>query len=123
MPRVSVLIFSLTMSFAFVAGHPALSAPDTEATTTIQVPDASSLNYLGTTKVTDLMGRIVKAALGIAGTIALVMFVAGGVLMMISGGEADRFGKGKDMMVWSGLGVVVILSSVAIVSFILEAVK
>jgi len=71
--------------------------------------------------VPDLIGNLIKTALGFVGSIALVMFVGGGLLWMTAMGNAERQKKAMNMILWSSLGVLVILSSYVIVSFVLRA--
>jgi len=61
--------------------------------------------------------------MGLIGSIALVMFVYGGVLWMTAMGNSEREKKGREVIVWSGLGVVVILISYIIVDFVFEAFR
>lgn len=72
--------------------------------------------------VADLAGRVIRTFLGVVGIIALIMFVYGGVLWLVSAGNAERLQRGKDIFVWSIVGIVIIFSSYAIVSFILEKI-
>ncbi len=72
--------------------------------------------------IADLAGRVIRAFLGIIGIIGLVIFIYGGVLWMTSAGHAERVTRGKDLFVWSIVGLVVIFSSYTIVSFVLTKV-
>ena len=69
-----------------------------------------------------LIGKIINAALGIVGSLALVMFIYGGFMWMMAGGNAERVQKGKDTLVWAALGLVIIFSSYALVRFVLKAI-
>lgn len=80
--------------------------------------DLTLKNPLGITDIPTFIGRVISAVLGIVGSLALVMFVYGGLLWMLSGGSPDRIKKGKDVFVWSTLGLVMIFGSYLIVKFI-----
>jgi hypothetical protein len=82
--------------------------------------DIATLNKLGTTSVPILIGRFLKMLMGIVGSIALAVLVYGGFLWMTSMGNADHVGKAKNLLIWGALGVLVILSSYAIVSFLFD---
>ncbi|MBU1420966.1 pilin, partial [Patescibacteria group bacterium] len=69
-----------------------------------------------------LIGKIINAALGIVGSLALVMFIYGGFMWMMAGGNTERVQKGKDTLVWTALGLVIIFSSYALVRFVLKAI-
>ncbi|MBT4942231.1 MAG: hypothetical protein HON29_04280, partial [Candidatus Magasanikbacteria bacterium] len=47
-----------------------------------------------------------------------VMFVYAGGLWMVAGGNAQQTTKAMKTMVWSAIGLIVILSSYSIVNFI-----
>jgi hypothetical protein len=67
-----------------------------------------------------VIGKIIAAILGIVGSLALLMFVYGGLTWMTAAGNKDRVTKGKDVLVWATLGLVVIFSSYALINFILS---
>ncbi|MEK6705930.1 MAG: hypothetical protein AABZ06_09090, partial [Bdellovibrionota bacterium] len=80
-------------------------------------------NPLG--KITDprvLIGIVINSVLGLVGSIAFVVFIAGGIIWMTSAGNSDKIQKGKNMIIWAALGLAVIFFSYAIVRFILEDV-
>ena len=66
------------------------------------------------------IGRIIKNILGVVGSIALVMFVIGGIMWMTSGGSETRVKKGKDILTWAAMGLVIIFTSYAILKFVLD---
>ncbi|MEK7072915.1 MAG: pilin [Patescibacteria group bacterium] len=76
----------------------------------------------GTTDIRSIIGRVISAALGISGSIALLMFVWGGLQWLTSGGSPERIKKGKDTIVWAVLGLVLIFGSYAILNFVLGAI-
>jgi len=85
------------------------------------LPDASVLNPLGTTSPTEVLGRILSIIFGILGTIALVMFVFAGILWMTAIGQSEQVDKAKKILIWSSFGILLILGSYGIVSFVLQA--
>lgn len=79
-------------------------------------------NPLGTTDMfTIIGGRVVKPVLGIIGSIALIMFVYGGFMWLTSGGSPDKIKKGRDVFMWSSIGIIVILSSYILLKFVFGA--
>jgi len=70
-----------------------------------------------------LIGNIINAVMGIVGSIALLMFIFGGLTWMLSGGSAEKVKKGRDILIWSAIGLVVIFSSYAIVYFVITKIK
>jgi len=75
----------------------------------------------GKSAVQDVIGRIIKVVLQIIGTLALIMFIYGGLLIMGSEGKSDRYYKGMKTMLWAALGTITILASYALVDFVLQA--
>ncbi|MBI4435119.1 hypothetical protein HY630_00455 [Candidatus Uhrbacteria bacterium] len=87
------------------------------------VSAATLTNPLGTTNVREVIGRLIQAILGITGSVALLMFVYGGFLWLTSGGVPDRVKKGKEVMKWAVLGLVVIVGAYTIVRAIVSALE
>lgn len=65
-----------------------------------------------------LIGKVIQAVLGLVGSLALLMFVYGGLTWMTAAGNGDKVQKGKDILVWSVIGLVVIFSSYVLVKFV-----
>lgn len=72
---------------------------------------AKTLNTAGLTGPADLIGRIIKILLAFVGTITLVLYIYAGILWMTASGTTERVDKAKKILVWTTLGVVVMLSS------------
>lgn len=67
------------------------------------------------------IGRFIKGLLGVLGSLALVFFIYGAYWWMVSMGEADKVKKGKRIIIWATLGIVIIFGSYALVTFIFNA--
>lgn len=78
-------------------------------------------NPLGTSNIPTLIGKIIKTFLGIIGTISLVMFIYGGLLMLTSAGKSGQIQKGQQTLVWASLGILVVFASYAILKFVFSA--
>jgi hypothetical protein len=102
------------------AGAPSSTPP---ADIPFSIPSAAGLNNLSVDSVPKLIGNIIEKLMGVMGSIALAMFVYGGVLWMISAGNSEKSKKGMQIIVWSALGIMVILASYVIVGFVFEAFK
>ena len=97
---------------AGAAGSGAAAAP---APSTYDLP-----NFLGVDDPNEVIGRIVKYIMGFVGTIALVTFMYGGVLWLISSGREAYVDKGRDTMVWSAVGMVVVFASYLLVDLVFK---
>ena len=113
---ISIFIFILFNPLIAFAKQGAIGGPG--VTEPVQLP-----NPLGTgaekTNIPTLLGNVVKAILGIVGSLALVMFIYGGIIWMTSSGNAEQVTKGKNIVIWATIGLVVIFSAYALVSFVL----
>ncbi len=109
----ALVIFSLVL---FILPTTTVRAEEDNPITKIENPLDLDQNF----PVEDLAAKIISTFLGIVGIIALIMFVYGGLLWMTAAGNAQRVDKGKDLFIWSIIGLVVIFSSYAIASFVID---
>ncbi|OGF25319.1 hypothetical protein A2331_03835 [Candidatus Falkowbacteria bacterium RIFOXYB2_FULL_34_18] len=65
-----------------------------------------------------LVGRVIQGILGIIGSLALLMFVYGGFIWMMASGNNEAIQKGKNILMWATVGLVVIFSSYALVRLV-----
>lgn len=72
--------------------------------------------------VPELVGNFLRAFFGLIGVISLVIFIYGGLLWMTSMGEEERVKRGRETLIWAGLGLIGIFGSYVVVQFILDAV-
>jgi len=82
--------------------------------------DIKKLNKLGTDDVNIVFANMIRAGLGILGSLAVLMIIYGGALWMTAAGNAERESKGLQTLIWAGLGVVVIFASYAILDLIFD---
>ena len=79
-------------------------------------------NPLGNvTSVPALIGTIINVALGVVGSLALVMFIYGGFTWMLAAGNESAVEKGKNILMWATIGLVVIFASYSLVSFVINS--
>ncbi|MDP2656728.1 MAG: pilin [bacterium] len=79
-------------------------------------------NPLSVDTPSELVNLVINAFLGISGSIALVIFIYGGITWMISEGEPEKIKKGLDTMIWAGIGMGIIFASYALVKFVVDAI-
>jgi len=65
-----------------------------------------------------VIGKFVGAVLAFTGTIFFVLMIYGGITWMTSAGDSKKVDKAKDLITAAIIGVVIILSAYAIVSYI-----
>lgn len=78
-------------------------------------------NPIGIEDPRQLLGVIINAVLGIVGSLALVVFIVGGITWMVSGGSPDKIAKGKNMLIWATLGLAIIFLSYVVLQYIFQA--
>lgn len=71
--------------------------------------------------VRNLIGTFIHYALGVIGALALLMFVYGGFNWITAMGNTSKIDAGKKLMVWTGIGLIVIVFSYAITDFMIFA--
>ena len=76
-------------------------------------------NPLGNATPHSLIGRIIDAILGIIGSLALLMFIFGGITWMTSAGSPEKIKKGRDILIWASIGLAIVFFSYAIVKFVI----
>lgn len=114
MKKLFIILATIALfAVPVVTPHLALGAESTTVTL---------YNPLGESDVRVILGRVIKGFLSVIGSIALLMFVYGGVLWLTSAGNSDRIKKGKDIIVWAVLGLGIIFSAYAITNAIINAI-
>lgn len=70
--------------------------------------------------------RIIEASyttiFGFIGSIALLMFMVGGILFLISGGNQEKITKAKSLMINAIIGLLIVFASYLIIEFVLNTV-
>jgi len=63
--------------------------------------------------------NVMRMFLGAVGVFALFVFMWGGFQMLTSAGNPETIKKAKDTLVWASLGILVVISSWAIINYFL----
>jgi hypothetical protein len=110
-----IVIFFIT-SFLFLPLYNVFVFADSNCPSGSVCKLTNPLGNISTPQV--FIGTVIKGLLGVTGSIALLMFIYGGFTWMISRGEPAGTKKGLDAMLWATIGLIVIFSSYALVSFV-----
>jgi len=121
-------VFSLLLTGLFLPGL--VSAQNTvggagQSNAQTATPTVISLtNPLGSSIDTPqkLLGKVINSVLGVVGSLALLMFVFGGLVWMTSAGNQEKVKKGRDIIVWSAIGLVIIFVAYALVRVLLLSI-
>ncbi len=78
---------------------------------------------LGSQDIRITIANIIRVALGLLGMVALVIVLWGGFMWMTAGGDENRIVTAKKILLNGVIGLVIILSSYAITSFIIKSLS
>lgn len=67
------------------------------------------------------IGRLIKGILGLSGSVALLMFVYGGLVYLTAQGESERVQRAKNTLIWATMGLAVIFGSYAFLTYLFKA--
>jgi hypothetical protein len=81
-----------------------------------------SLNKLSVSSVPELIGRGLQLFTGFFGSIALIMIAYGGIQIMIARGQSDKINEGAKIIIWASIGLVTMMLSYVLVSFVFGAI-
>lgn len=113
-------IITTAFSILFLLGSSPLLA---QATTTALVPQGDAYNT-GNYQLNDLVQvgvNVTEIILGVVGSLALLMFIYGGLVMLISAGNSEKVTQAKNILVASVIGLVIVFSSYIIIKFVMGA--
>jgi PKD repeat protein len=110
--------FSLNTAYAADEG-----AADQNTGLGLQIPGEAQISpdIVQTSTFGALVINIVDYFVGFLGTIAVIMFIYAGVLMVIAGGDEQLLTKAKKIMTYAAIGLVVVIISYSAVRFITGA--
>ncbi|NIT03680.1 hypothetical protein GTO10_01985 [Candidatus Saccharibacteria bacterium] len=69
-----------------------------------------------------IIARIVDVLLGLAGTVAVLFLIYGGIQYMMSGGDEKSLSTAKATITYSILGLVLIIAAIFIVNLVLTSI-
>lgn len=119
---ILILVFSFFPSANVLAGRdPEVYGEGAEGLNPTGSGSPSGLdNPLPTADPRVIIGNVIKAMLGLVGSLALAVFVFGGFTWVTSAGNEEKIKKGKDMIMWAVFGLAVIFMSYAMVTFVIN---
>ena len=115
--------WALTLSLASILAAPAIVGA--QATTDNFGLDSGFTNVAtkSDVDVKNAAASIVNIILGFLGIIAVIIILAGGFKWMTAGGNEDKVGEARQMIVQGLIGLVVVFAAWAIASFVVGSLK
>ena len=76
---------------------------------------------LGKKSLTETVAQLINVALSLLGIIAVVIILVGGFKWMTAGGNEDKVGEAKKMIISGVIGLAIIMSAFAIAQFVIKS--
>ena len=124
--RLSLLVASLLVLVAVAPAAPALADTNVfDSACSVQgAPKSSACNTNSPTNpLTGPNGTITKVTklIGfISGVAAVILITVGGMMYIISGGDASKVASAKNTVIYAAVGLVIVVSAQSIIIFILN---
>lgn len=71
-------------------------------------------------QVENFIRSVIKVAAGLAGLVATGFFVVGGLGYITSSGNPERLDKSKQTLIWSGVGLAIVIGAFVISNIVTE---
>lgn len=84
--------------------------------------DFSDATGLGQADLQSTIGNLIRVALSFLGVIAVCIVLYGGFKWMTAGGNDEKVGEAKRLMISGLIGLAIIMSAYAIASFVISSV-
>ena len=79
-------------------------------------------NPLSTTDIPTIAGKAISTAMGVMGSLALIVFLYGGFRWLTAGGNSESIEAGTSAMIWATVGIFIIFASYAILQLVFETI-
>jgi|GEM_PF-757141 len=108
-----IIIFLFFPFFSPLLADPTNPGQDTTLPSPIVDQDGNpaTMNYI--------LANMAKLVLGLVGVLALIMFIIGGITWMTSAGNVESVKKGKGILIWSTIGLIICFLAYSMVFFIM----
>ncbi|HBU07331.1 MAG TPA: hypothetical protein DEB09_04590 [Candidatus Magasanikbacteria bacterium] len=114
----TIMAIVFTMMFGFFVGAPLMaSAAAPQINFGLQYGADTGL---GNKDVRSTISSIINVALSLLGIVAVVIILAGGFKWMTAGGNEEKTGEARKMIMAGVIGMAIILSAYAVANFVLK---
>lgn len=112
--RRALLLFAAIAAFV-------VFLPDIAWAQTDSVEEVGTAAGFGSAGLMEIIGTIISVVLGLLGVVFLILLIASGVVWMTAGGSEEKIKKAQKLLINAVVGLVIVLTSYGIASFILNA--
>lgn len=116
---ITIIIFTF-LAFPYTAKALPCCVGGASGTNCVECVEIKNPINAGSPEV--LIGNVINAVMGVVGSLALAMFIYGGFTWMLAAGNDQRVQKGKDILLWATIGLIVIFSSYALVRLVFTGI-
>ena len=118
---LAILIITSALTLALTASTPVLAEIDVWGTETGNTAGADVMNTtgLGDKDPREIAANVINIILGFLGIVAVIIILLGGFKWMTAGGNEDKVGEAKKLITAGIIGLVIIIASFAIATFVL----
>jgi len=118
--RITFVMTMVVLSFVFLFCHNVQAQTTATSTITEGVKIIEEPLGLPATDIRVIIAGIIRIALSLLGIILIILIMYGGALWMTSGGNQEQITKARKILVNAVIGLAIILSSYAIVLFVMR---
>ena len=124
---LAMALMVMTPVFAFSFSLPALAdATDATDATKLDPWGGKETNIgdelgLGNRDPREIAASVIRVILGFLGIIAVIIILLGGFKWMTAGGNEDKVGEAKKLIIAGVIGLIIILASWGIATFVINA--
>lgn len=86
------------------------------------MPNVNPVKRAGTAANDDTMNAIIGIVFGVAGALALLFIVIGGLRYILSDGDPNNISQAKKTVIYALVGLVITMAAYAIVSFVINQI-
>ncbi len=119
---VSIVTFVILL-FTLVVPVLVQAAPDIGTDMAGSIATGAGYEQANELSLSQQIGKYIKVALSLSGTIFLVLTVYAGFLWMTASGNEDQVTKAKEIVTRASLGLLITVSAFAITAFVIAATR
>lgn len=116
-----ILLFLIAAQFALPALAADLVDPWGEDSGGPSQGEIQGIIGLGDRDPRNIAASVINVALGFLGIVAVIIILLGGFKWMTAGGNEDKVGEAKKLIINGVIGLVIILAAFAIATFVLNS--
>ena len=119
-----IILSSMLAGFLILPLNVRAESTDAEQKLTdLKARAATELNQFPTTNPQQIIGYAISALMMFMGAIMFALVVYAGIIWMTAQGNTEKISKAKNIMIWSALGITVMLASYVLVNFVFKTLQ